>query len=179
MPGLLDHLKLMAGYNQWMNERIFSLLESVPDEELMRNRGAFFGSVTGTLNHIYVADILWLRRLKNHPTAPAIAGIDAFEMPANLNDLLFTKLTDFKAPRARLDALITGYIDSLTEADLNTPLSYRRVNGDAHNKVLGLVLSHVFNHQTHHRGQATTLISQMGLDVGVTDVLVRIPELDI
>jgi uncharacterized damage-inducible protein DinB len=179
MPGLLEHLKLMAGYNQWMNERLVTLLEGTPNDDLLQNRGAFFGSVLGTLNHIYVADILWLRRLKNHPTAAAVAGIDAFEVPSNLNDLLYTRLSDFKDPRARLDALITGYIDSLTEADLATPLSYKRVNGDAHTKVLGLVLSHVFNHQTHHRGQATTLISQMGLDIGVTDVLVRVPELDI
>jgi uncharacterized damage-inducible protein DinB len=178
MSGLLDHHKMMADYNQWMNSRLLALLSDVPDEDLMRNRGAFFGSILGTLNHIYVADILWLRRLKNHATATAIAGIDAFDMPANLNDVLYARMADFKGPRARLDALIITYIDSLTEADLDTPLSYKRVNGDAHTKMLGPVLSHVFNHQTHHRGQATTLISQLGLDPGVTDVLVRVPEMD-
>jgi uncharacterized damage-inducible protein DinB len=178
MSNLLDHFTLMADYNHWMNQRLIGLIEGVPDEDLLRDRGAFFGSVLGTLNHLYVADILWMRRLKNHSTAAAVADIDSFETPSNLNDLLFVRLADFKAPRARLDALISAYVASLSEADLVTSLSYRRVNGDAHTKNLGLVLSHIFNHQTHHRGQATALISQMGLDIGVTDLLVRVPEMD-
>jgi uncharacterized damage-inducible protein DinB len=177
--GLLDHHKMMAGYNEWMNARLVALLKDTSDEVLLEPRGAFFGSVLGTLNHIYVADLLWLRRLQNHPSAAVLQAISAFETPNHLDEVIFERLSDFAPSRARLDALIIRYIDSLTEADLATPLSFRRLNGDAHRKLLGLTLSHMFNHQTHHRGQVTTLLSQMGLDIGVTDLLVRVPELDL
>ncbi|MEI9904766.1 MAG: DinB family protein, partial [Asticcacaulis sp.] len=72
--------------------------------------------------------------------------------------------------RSELDALIRVFIDRLSDEDIAAPLSYRNVAGEAHTKTLGLVLSHVFNHQTHHRGQVTTLLSQLGLDIGVTDL---------
>lgn len=172
------HLALMARYNQWMNAKLLDLMAAHPDADFHADNGAFFGSVWGTLNHLIVADIIWMTRLSGHPTGAAVSAVRNFPAPTGLNDILYSDLTAFAAARRELDAVWLAYIDSLDEAALDTPFSYRRVNGDAHTKPLALVLSHLFNHQTHHRGQITTLLSQMGLDIGVTDVLVLVPELD-
>jgi uncharacterized damage-inducible protein DinB len=82
------------------------------------------------------------------------------------------------AHRAWLDGVITAWTGALTEADLGAALHYARMNGEQYAKPLFDVLLHFFNHQTHHRGQASTLLSQAGVDVGVTDLLALIPNLD-
>ncbi|WP_298330955.1 DinB family protein [Asticcacaulis sp.] len=174
----LAHLGLMARYNQWMNAKLLELMAAHPHADFHANTGAFFGSVWGTLNHLIVADLLWMGRLSGHKTGTALSAAKALPQPTGLNDALYSELGAFAPVRRELDALWLSYIEGLSDADFDTPLTYRRVNGDAHTKPLGLVLSHVFNHQTHHRGQITTLLSQMGLDIGVTDVLVLVPELD-
>lgn len=172
------HLGLMARYNQWMNARLLELMAAHTDADFHANTGAFFGSVWGTLNHLIVADLIWMGRLSGHATGTALSAAKALPQPTGLNDALYSELSAFAPVRREMDDLWLSYIEGLSDADLETPITYRRVNGDAHTKPLGLVLSHVFNHQTHHRGQITTLLSQMGLDIGVTDVLVLVPELD-
>eukprot|EP01034_Spumella_vulgaris_P034443 gene34443-42478_t len=91
---------------------------------------------------------------------------------------LFDALAPMAAHRAWLDQVITAWAAALTEADLGSTLHYARMNGDSHAKPLFDVLLHFFNHQTHHRGQASTLLSQAGVDLGVTDLLMLIPEVD-
>jgi uncharacterized damage-inducible protein DinB len=170
------HLKLMAHYNQWMNQKIIALCEANSEADFWEDRGAYFGSVMGSLNHILVGDLLWLRRLSHHPAGQGLLAIEVLPQPQDLNDILYHDFSDLKAARFAIDAVILAFIDHLTEVDLSSSLSFRRVNGDKHTKALGLILMHLFNHQTHHRGQITTLLSQMGLDIGDTDVLVIIPE---
>ncbi|WAC49637.1 DinB family protein [Asticcacaulis sp. SL142] len=169
----LNHL---AQYNQWMNAKLIEAVRPLSHDDLWADRGAFFGSVMGTLNHLIVADIIWGKRLTGHAASSALTPIHDYPMPSGLNAVLYERLDDYIPARQALDHLMITYIDSLDEAALETPLSYRRVNNDPHHKTLGLVLTHIFNHQTHHRGQITTLLAQMGLDVGVTDILALIPE---
>ena len=95
--------------------------------------------------------------------------------PAALRDPVAADLAGLRARREALDAMIVAWVDTLDEADLARPLAYRRVSGEAERKPLGPLMLHFFNHQTPHRGQATTLFSQAGVDVGVTDLLVLIP----
>ncbi len=177
MLAFKDHLTLMARYNEVMNAKLVALVTPVPAEELLAPRGAFFGSVLGTMNHILVADLLWLRRMRHLPAADVLSRIDVLPDISHLTDLLYPDMAAYAAVRAELDNLIRVFVDRLTDDDLSAALSYVNTAGDPFVKTLGLVLDHVFNHQTHHRGQVTTLLSQMGLDIGVTDLNAIIPSL--
>lgn len=168
---------LLARYNEWMNNKLYEAAASLPAGELAAPRGAFFGSLQATLNHIAVADTIWLKRMAAHPRfADALAPLAALPAPAALDQPLCDSFDDLRARRAWLDRRILDWTHGLHDDDLDAVVSYRRMNGEANNKQLGLLLLHFFNHQTHHRGQATTLLSQAGVDVGVTDLLMLVPE---
>ncbi len=174
-----DHLRLMAAYNSVMNARLIALVTPLPDKALLENRGAFFGSVLGTLNHLVVADLMWLNRFRPQPYGQMLAPLDALPKPVVLADLLYPTLAELTPVRKELDALYIRFIDQLSDADIASPLSYRSATGSAFTKTTGLLLSHVFNHQTHHRGQITTLLSQMGLNIGVTDLAPLVPNIEV
>ena len=171
------HLELMARYNQVMNARLVAVVEPLPHEDLVAARGAFFGSVLGTMNHLVIADLMWLGRVRPQPYGEVLAPLDALPRPTELNALLYPTLDAYRPARAQLDALFVDFIANLSDEDIASPLSYRNAKGLPFTKTVGLVLSHVFNHQTHHRGQITTLLSQMGLDIGVTDLAPLVADL--
>ena len=171
-----DHLLLMARYNAWMNGKMIALLSPVAEAALLEDRGAFFGSVMGTLNHLIVADLLWLNRMRGHPYGAVLAPIDTLPKPSALAQILYPSMAAYAPVRTQLDALFIAFVAGLSGDDIAATLQYHDSRGQPHTKVLGGVLSHVFNHQTHHRGQATTLLSQMGLDAGVTDLHTQVPE---
>jgi uncharacterized damage-inducible protein DinB len=161
-PSLLGHYREMARYNRWMNEKLFALAGELSDEERRRPMGAFFGSIHGTFNHLLVTDRVWLSRFGAGPM-PAIKSFA---------DDLFPDFEDQRRERAASDAALEGYIAALQPEQLGSTFAYRTSKGDPQSHALWLALSHVFNHQTHHRGQATTLFMQLGRDPGVTDALV-------
>ena len=171
------HLELMARYNQVMNARLVAVVEPLSPETLAEPRGAFFGSLLGTMNHLVVADLMWLNRVRPQPYGAVLAPLDDLPRPTELNALLYPTLDAYRPVRAELDALFIDFIAGLGSDDIASPLSYRNAKGLPFTKTLGLVLSHVFNHQTHHRGQITTLLSQMGLDIGVTDLAPLVADL--
>ncbi|KZN14863.1 DinB family protein [Marinomonas sp. TW1] len=170
------YFTLLAQYNQWMNEKIYRAAAQLNEQQLKQDRGAFFTSILGTLNHNVVGDIIWLKRFANHPEAKQVLqGVHVFPPPATLDESLFTDLHTCQQARQKLDELIISLIDELSDDALNRPLTYRNMKGQQASKAFGLLLLHFFNHQTHHRGQLTTLFSQAGLDTGVTDLLALIP----
>ncbi|TBW34289.1 damage-inducible protein DinB [Siculibacillus lacustris] len=173
-----DLFPMLADYNRWMNGKLYDAAAQLPPGEVDRDRGAFFGSIHGTLEHLVVADTLWLKRFRSHPAGAGLAAIDAIVTPTALDQRQFGTLAEMRARRDLLDGLIVAWIGGLAAADLDTPLTYRRFNGEAHTKPVRPTLLHFFNHQTHHRGQTTTLLTQAGVDVGVTDLLVRVPEVE-
>ncbi|NLH81102.1 MAG: damage-inducible protein DinB [Phyllobacteriaceae bacterium] len=171
----IDGLRLAADYNAWMNRSIYDAAGRLPAEEVAADRGAFFGSILGTLEHLVVGDTLWLKRFAEHPSGAALAPVRALPRPTALSQIQFGALAPLRERREMLDGLIVAWARSLTESDLDVPLAYRSTRGDAFVKPFELVIQHFFNHQTHHRGQTTTLLTQAGVDVGVTDLLTLIP----
>lgn len=166
-----------AHYNRWMNERLYEAAARLAPAELAADRGAFFGSILGTLNHIAVADTVWLHRFAAHPLcAAALAETASLPRPGSLREPLAADLTGLGAYRQRLDALVLRWTPEVTAEALDATLSYTSMAGVPARRRLGDVLLHFFNHQTHHRGQVTTLLFQAGIDVGVTDLLVTLPE---
>lgn len=175
----LESLRLLARYNQWMNERLYAAAATLPARAIAQPRGAFFGSLLGTLNHLVVADTLWLQRFARHPAQyPALTAIAAAPTPAALDAVQADTLPALLAQRQALDATIAAWMAQVSASDLDVALEYSNTRGAAHRRRFGDVLLHFFNHQTHHRGQASTLLSQAGADLGVTDLLVLIPQME-
>jgi uncharacterized damage-inducible protein DinB len=171
-----SHVVLMAAYNQWMNAKLYGAAAKLSATELAKDRGAFFGSILGTLNHLVVGDTIWLKRFATHPANPAaLDPVRALPQPSALNEVLFTDLAELKVRRDLLDQAITAWAAGLSDADLVHVLHYANTKGVKSQKRLSSLVTHFFNHQTHHRGQATTLLFQAGQDVGVTDLLALIP----
>lgn len=173
---LLKHIRLMARYNQWMNEKLYASAAELSTEQLEQDRRAFFSSILGTLNHLMIGDIIWLKRLSEHPQQHlTLNGLRRRELPGTLDAPLYPSLLQMREARVELDETILTWCAELTEADLDHDLRFTSMNGQSSQKHFGSLLLHLFNHQTHHRGQVTTMLSQEGLDVGVTDLLVLIP----
>lgn len=171
----LAHLRLMAGYNAWMNEKMYAAAAALPAQELAMDRGAFFGSLLGTLNHLVAADTIWLRRFATHPARfAALDPVLALPAPGALDAIHSGELAVLAAHRRMLDRIISTWTAQLADTHLDHVLHYASTKGIRSHKRFGDLLLHFFNHQTHHRGQASTLLSQAGVDLGVTDLLMLI-----
>ncbi|MGR3885411.1 DinB family protein [Pseudomonas sp. 1152_12] len=171
----IEQIALMADYNQWMNRKVYEAAAKLTDAALAADRQAFFGSILGTLNHLTLGDTVWLKRFAQHPTGfSALAPLSAIATPDDLKQLAYADIRALAAHRAWLDQLIIEWARSLSEPDLDQQLSYHNMRGVANNKPFFGLLVHFFNHQTHHRGQVTTLLTQAGVDVGDTDLLALI-----
>lgn len=166
----------MADYNRWMNDRLFAAAAQLDDATLIADKGAFFGSILATLNHIAVADTIWLHRFARHRAAfAALRAISAFPQPSSLSQSLAPDLPSLGRYRQQLDELIVCWVAELKPEHLSDDLAYGTMAGVRSSRRFGALLQHFFNHQTHHRGQASTLLMQSGVDVGVTDLLALIP----
>jgi uncharacterized damage-inducible protein DinB len=173
---LREHVVLMAKYNASMNAQVYATAAKLPAEALAADRGAFFKSILGTMNHLVVADHIWLKRFALHPSKHAeLAPVADLVMPSSLDQILFPDFAALRAHRQMLDRMISAWAGVLSEADLDVALDYKNTKGLPFRKNFGSVVMHFFNHQTHHRGQISTLLMQAGQDVGVTDLLVLVP----
>ncbi|MBO0494499.1 DinB family protein [Pseudomonas sp. Marseille-Q1929] len=171
----IEHITLMASYNQWMNQKVYDAASHLTDAQLLEDRRAFFGSILGTLNHLALGDTVWLKRFAQHPAGYlALVPLEAVAMPSDLKHLAFADLRTLAAYRVWLDRLIIDWVNTLQAPELDQRLHYHNMRGVAANKDFSSLLLHFFNHQTHHRGQVTTLLSQAGVDVGDTDLLALI-----
>ncbi|MEE8248255.1 MAG: DinB family protein [Alphaproteobacteria bacterium] len=146
---LSEHFRTFAHYNAWANERLYEVCAGLPEAQYLEPRPAFFGSLHGALNHILVADRLWLSRLEGRDS-----GI------GSLDQQLYGDFAGLRVARRAEDGLIIAYVEGLEAGDLTTPIRYTNMAGERHQDPLRLILAHMFNHQTHHRGQAHDLLSQ-------------------
>jgi len=163
----IEQARDMAAYNQWMNERLYAMCAGLSDAERRQDRGAFFKSIHGTLNHLLLADSVWMGRFLGQPFT--VTGLD---------QELYHDFAELARARHGMDAAIVRWAGSLTESVLAGELAYASiVNPRPRKYEYWLAATHFFNHQTHHRGQLTTLLSQCGLDVGVTD-LIQLPQVE-
>jgi len=170
------NFELMADYNQWMNNSIYSAARNIGASELAKDRGAYFGSIFGTLNHILVGDTIWLQRFSGHLSSlKALDYVRGLPRPKTLRAILHTDFDELIFAREKMDVVISDFTRELSNEMLSSTLSYRNTTGEVFVKNYGFLIQHMFNHQTHHRGQVTALLSQAGVDVGVTDLLVTIP----
>jgi len=167
-----EWLAASARYNRWMNDKLYGLAGTLSDEARKRDRGAFFKSIHGTLNHLLLADRVWLARFKG------VAVEDGFMGPGAIRSLdqeLYANFEDLRRERSITDDELSAWISGVTPERLSAPLVYLR-RGQKLETPLWWAVAHVFNHQTHHRGQVTTLLTQEGHDLGVTDLFAMLRE---
>jgi uncharacterized damage-inducible protein DinB len=142
---------MFAGYNAWCNDRLYVAAAKVSDAEYRADRGAFFKSLHGTLNHLLVGDRIWMRRF---------TGVGA--QPPSLDAILYDSFEELRAARRSQDTLISRYVDGLDAQALAGTIRYRTVvRPQTIEQPLAPALDHFFNHQTHHRGQAHAIVSSI------------------
>ncbi len=157
---LQAQFETFAKYNAWANQRLYDAAEALSNSDYRADRGAFFKSVHGTLNHLLAADRIWLRRFTGEGSAPD-----------SLDAILFEAFRPLREARATEDRRIIDFISSLDEARLSGAITYRPITSPGLiEQSLWSALTHVFNHQTHHRGQIHALL---------TSLVGRAPELDL
>ncbi|MEO5625487.1 MAG: DinB family protein [Dokdonella sp.] len=176
MP-LKHHFEMMAAYNHWMNAKVYTASARLPEKEKHADKGAFFGSVFGTLNHLLVADTIWLKRFADHPAGfLALDAVRPLPHPDSLTEPVHARFDDLQRARFAMDDIIIALATEATDDAYAQTLTYANRAGEVFTNSYGELMQHVVNHQTHHRGQVTTLLSQAGIDVGVTDLVAMVRE---
>lgn len=173
---LIDNYRLLAKYNRWMNERLYQVCEQLSDEERKRERGAFFKSIHRTLSHLVVTDQMWLRRfgnagLDNGVRFEALDGLVELQEGYTLDMVPYQDWAGLKAKRIQLDAAVERWLAEMPASYLHCIMRYSNSKGLERQHPAWQAMTHLFNHQTHHRSQAITLLTQAGIDIGVTDLL--------
>lgn len=148
---MLDHFRMFAGYNAWANRRLYAAAAALTDADYRADHGAFFRSVHGTLNHLLVADRVWMRRFTG-----------TGEAPTRLDAILHEDFAGLDVARRAEDDRIVAFADSLDEERLAGRFTYVPITRpEPITQPLAPALAHVFNHQTHHRGQVHTLLTRI------------------
>jgi len=158
-----DHFRTFALYNAWANERLYSACGTLDDASYYADRKAFFKSIHGTLNHLLLCDRIWFGRMVGH-----------YFPVVGLNQILYADRHELRRAREAEDARIIEITGTIDRARLDSDLDYRTTSGEPQRTPMTQVLGHVFNHQTHHRGQVHDMLSQAGVKPPPIDLLVFI-----
>ncbi len=156
------YCRMMARYNAWQNRQLFGTAGTMPDAALAEERGAFFGSILGTLNHLMWGDLMWMARFDGG-AAPSVTMVDS---PG-----LHPTAAAWSAARLRLDGRISRWAEKVSDVELGGELHwYSGVLEADVSRPLGLCVAHMFNHQTHHRGQVHAMLTAAGSEAPVSDI---------
>lgn len=160
---MLEHLRMMARYNKWANVRLNDAIMDISHDAYMAKREAFFGSIHGGLNHILLVDRIWRGRVEGNPH------------PADRLDIIVTDGREaFVRERIAEDDILITFTDSFDEKDLDETVTYSSLLGFTGTDPRRLILAHMFNHATHHRGQVHALLTQVPADPPPLDLMIYI-----
>lgn len=159
----MNNYVLMARFNAWVNGRVFDAVAQLSDAAYREDRGAYFGSIHRTLNHILVVDRLWCGRIE---------GVD--HGIAALDQILYDDFRSLRAAREAEDARFIALVEGLDDARLAAPVTYRPILGDGEAETVRAdhILLTLYNHQTHHRGQVHCMLTQAGVTPPPLDLVV-------
>lgn len=143
---------MFAAYNRWANGRVYDAAAQLGEDDFLRDAGAFFGSMMGTLNHMLVADRIWMKRFTGEG-----------EAPASLDSVVHADFARLRAARETEDDRIVKWVGSLGDKAFGGRFTYMTVTDmRTISQRLAPALDHFFNHQTHHRGQAHMILTSLG-----------------
>ena len=153
----------MAAYNVWQNNGLCRVVQAMDEADVRADRGAFFGSIFGTLNHLLWGDLLWMSRFDGGTAqSPVIADSAAFAATVG----------DWVDQRIRTDARIVTWAAGVTASDLSGDLTWFSGSLNAEvAKPTSTCITHFFNNQTHHRGQLHAMLTAAGQTPDATDLV--------
>lgn len=153
--------QMFVGYNAWANERLYAAASSLSPEDFNADRGLFFGSIMRTLNHILAADRIWMKRFTGQG-----------EAPNRLDAILHPEFGPLLSARQAEDARLAAFVNGLSESDFAGLFTYQRMTDTSiQTQELAPALFHLFNHQTHHRGQVHAALTGLGADAPSLDMV--------
>lgn len=153
------YFQTLANYNTWANQRLYDACQQLTPEAYFLDRKAFFTSIHGTLNHLLVGDIIWLSRWQNKDSDIK-----------SLDKILYPDFDSLKQARQVEDKKLLAFINNFDEAKLNDLHHFHNLAGEAKTQKWLYMFGHLFNHQTHHRGQVHNMLSQAGLETPALDL---------
>ena len=162
---MIEHLRMMARYNKWANAQLNTAVMNISHDAYMAKREAFFGSIHGGLNHILLVDRIWRGRVEGNPH------------PVDRLDIIVTDSREaFLRERMAEDDILIDFTDSFDEKTLDEKVTYSSLIGFTGTDPRRLILAHMFNHATHHRGQIHALLTQVPADPPPLDLMIYIRE---
>lgn len=162
-----ENVLTMARYNGWQNRQMKEALQALPQDALTQDRGAFFGSIFATMNHLLWGDWLWMSRFD---------GGDPPPVEASEHSRITPNIAEWGIQRFKMDARILHWAETRASVDLTGDLEwYSGTMGKVMSQSLSLCVTHFFNHQTHHRGQIHAMATAAGAKGWTTD-LIFMPE---
>lgn len=156
---LIQNFQMLARYNTLANRKLYNVCSQLSEEELKQTRAAFFKSIYGTLNHILVGDRIWMGRFTGK------------EMPSTgLDTILYDDFEELRKIRVLEDEVIENFMSNLNQDFMTGTISYINNQNKVYTDPVNLLLSHFFNHQTHHRGQIHDMLTQTEIAPPILDM---------
>ncbi|WP_420392010.1 DinB family protein [Acuticoccus sp.] len=157
----MNPFAMLARYNAWANARAYDAADALPEADYRADCGAAFGSVHGTFNHLVVGDLIWMSRITGEG-----------EAPTRLDAIVADDRRELRRTREALDARIRTFAEGLSDAAIAGTFSYTPITRpEPVTQPLGPVLLHVFNHQTHHRGQVHAMLTRLAGEAPALDLI--------
>ncbi|MBL4740901.1 MAG: DinB family protein [Sneathiella sp.] len=157
---MIDHFQKFSLYNQWANNRLYEAVATLTTEEQTRDLSGFFGNILGTLNHILVGDLYWMERIEG-----------AGPRPASLDEILYPDFGELRTARSASDERLIRITNAQGQEEYSAYLDYVTTQGVACHDQKSEVFAHLFNHQTHHRGQCHHMLTQLGKTLPPLDMI--------
>jgi uncharacterized damage-inducible protein DinB len=174
---LSSNFRMLALYNQRMNKQLLAVCEQLSSEQLNKETNSFFPTIMAYWNHILFGDLIMLTRLINNGLVNVdLLVLSKLPVASSANDTFASNLKDLRLLRSTVDEIYVTITQSFTSEICSKVVRYITTEGDVLEKTVGEFCQHIFNHQTHHRGQLTCILSQFGLDFGCTDLPAIVPE---
>tara|TARA_Y100001956_G_scaffold22734_1_gene22376 strand:- start:312 stop:854 length:543 start_codon:yes stop_codon:yes gene_type:complete len=174
---LPSNFKMMAAYNQRVNQQLLDVCASLSSQKLLQEHGSFFPSIMAHWNHILFGDLIMLQRLVENGLVTIDAKLLAsLPRSTRVNDTFVSSYEELVELRNKVDNIYLDITAMWTVDDMWKAVQYTTTEGQKIERTLGEFVQHIFNHQTHHRGQMTCLLSQLNLDYGCMDLPVVVPE---
>jgi uncharacterized damage-inducible protein DinB len=174
---LAKNFKMMSLYNQRINTQLLGCCLNLSNEVLNKDTNSFFPSIIAYWNHLLFGDLILLSRIASNDIAQLNdQALSIFPSPKSPQDIYHTQIKELAKLREQVDVVIVDYCANLTDEACGKLITYTTTEGELITKVVADITQHLFNHQTHHRGQLTCVLSQSGVNYGCMDLPVIVPE---
>jgi len=174
---LVKNFRMLSLYNHRINTQLIDSCMNLSTDILEKETHSFFSNIINYWNHILFGDLILMGRLALNDVAHLSSkDMTKFPIPNSPQDIYHNNLSDIAILRTKVDALIIQFCKNLTDDDCEKLITYTTTERKLITIAVADVMQHIFNHQTHHRGQLTCILSQLGVDYGCMDLPVIVSE---